>query len=41
MEFQEWFKENETDLNKEFADDNGQGFMRFCNRKFREESRRC
>lgn len=39
MEFNEWFKKYEVNLNKEFADDNGQGFVEFCRYKFREENR--
>ena len=37
MEFQEWFKSYEIELNKEFANDNGQEFIAFCKRKHKEE----
>ena len=40
IEFQDWFNENEESLNKDFADHNAQEFMRFCNWKHKEETRR-
>lgn len=30
MQFNEWFKKYEVDLNKEFADRNGEMFIKFC-----------
>ena len=40
QEFQDFFKEHEVSLNKDFADRNIQEFMRFCNWKHREEQGR-
>ena len=37
MEFQEWFKSYEIELNKEFADNNVQEFNKFCQWKHKEE----
>ncbi len=34
MEYKEWFKQYETELNKEFADKNVQEFNRFCHWEF-------
>ena len=39
MEFQEWFKAYEIELNKEFANDNMQEFILFCKMKHKEESK--
>ena len=36
MEYQEWFNLYEVDLNKEFCNVNGQGFLDFCKREFDE-----
>ncbi len=39
MKYQEWFNKYEVDLNKEFADKNGEMFLKFCEFKFKEESK--
>jgi len=36
MEFQEWFDENEVELNKTFCDKSGELFIRFCNEEYNQ-----
>lgn len=38
MEYQEWFNLYEKELNKEYCDVHGRGFLLFCKNKF-DESR--
>lgn len=40
MVYQEWFKLYETELNKEYCDKNGRGFLLFCKNKFSDEQKR-
>ena len=39
MEFQDWFKAYEIELNKEWANANMQDFLIFCRHKHKEESK--